>query len=181
MTDIKRVGRTVQPESDLLNTYFLSNSGLLVPDIMFFYSDSMGRAVASATASFIRAYDEGEHSLLKEVGMSIDSVTDRIKHGLDEILTICDPENSFGTVEREQKGFYMPIHEEYLNTEILRQLFIYAEAAKENFNPKDAGESFKQLLDFWGMLETKYYQFSENTRSLVAEASEVGIEEILKR
>jgi hypothetical protein len=148
------VGKIGRKFKELKNTYYITESGLLIPDPIFFFSDSFAHAMIGLKMTVARPK---EHA----------NINEQVKRGqdcIDEVLSIVDPKNSFKTIKTKHKGLYEPDAEYFFNSDNLRLLF--EKISKTHYDSKKGAQTreFGQFIDFWELLEQNYFKYYEKQR-----------------
>ncbi|MDP2750022.1 MAG: hypothetical protein Q8O89_04270 [Nanoarchaeota archaeon] len=159
----KNVGNLTDESTELKNTYLITTKGLLIPDLIYFFGDSFAHSAAGLTGS-ITNFDfymkQNFTSVIKTQHNLFEGAKDA-RYKLDEILAICDPDNSFGIVKTNHKGVYPEDTNYFFNSDNLRDLFNYASLPQ--FNPETC-KGTKHHADFkrlWNQMRNEYFKVYE--------------------
>lgn len=154
------VGNLGREHNELKNTYFVTESGLLIPHTRYFFTESYGNRLKD-----IRNCMNSEKSTSKEKKAAIKRAVSEGKRIIDEILIIVDHENSFGEdpelswlVNTSLKGEYLNDTKGFFNTENLRELY---RRIGRIYDPKS--KHFRKYYDkyseFESFLRTEYAEY----------------------
>jgi hypothetical protein len=142
-----------QTHKELKNTYFVTESGLIIPDPVCFFGDSF-RAVGQ-----IREFAQLRNHETPDEVAPIDNLRNIVYDGqktIDELIRMKDRLQGNGKSDIELKGFYLPEAEHFFNMDNLKHL--YGKLSQRHYEPKEneLTPSFKNLESYWMSMKKEY-------------------------
>jgi hypothetical protein len=173
----KLVGNLQKEKLGLMNTYLRTDSGLLIPQPNYFFSDSCAYAIGNIRCCVSCAEESIELGSLADIspenlkhykGVSrigskknYDKDVKSCKCLIDEVLAIASPKDSFGLVKVKFKGRFDDEYISFFNAVNLKTLFEKVSKQHFDYERKTATGSLDSLLAFWEKIRGEYNEFSD--------------------
>jgi hypothetical protein len=170
------VGHLCKEKLGLKNTYKKTEGGLLIPQGLYFFSDSMPHAIGNLRAvieaskgmaneniKYSTQIELEYYHLIKRMGTkkSHDKQVNNCKYHIDEILTIASPDDSYGLVDKDFKGVFDERFISVFNAHNLRQLFEKVSQTHFDYDKNVSTGKFEELMSFWENFQQEFYKFED--------------------
>ena len=157
-----RIGKMGDEQKQLHNTYLATNSGLLIPDTFYFFSDTF------RTVGGIKSFSDFREVLTTDEYNTPKFLERMIMEGkkdIDEILAVVDPDNSFGIVKTHHRGLFLPETISFFNTASLRGLFERLANPQYNFEANRLTQNYAELNRYWEDMKQQFYVYLEQLQT----------------
>jgi len=156
------VNKHIKGYEKLRNTYYITESGLLIPDTICFFRNYFAHSILFLGGFVLNFESYLKHFSQRSMLLSIASEARKGRNNIDEILAICDPKESFGLVKTGFNGCYPPDSLHFFNTPNLKTF--YEKLSQKHYVDRNhfPTKEFQDLESYWNQLLYQELRYQED-------------------